>query len=50
MKGKKVIKAVKMIKKYCIKQNDCKKCPLSNKYGFCDIGKLTPDTWEIPKK
>lgn len=43
MKTKKVIKAIKSVRKYCKKQTTCLNCGL-NGIGFCGV---VPDGWNI---
>ena len=54
MKTKKLIKALKTIRKFCKKHSFCKRCPLGEIDEYCDcvycgIDNISPDNWDIAK-
>lgn len=47
---KEVIKAAEKIKKYCKgKELECIKCPFDNLNDGCELTKVIPEYWKLPK-
>lgn len=35
------------VKKLCVSCNDCRKCPLRDKDGFCRFMNTSPNNWRL---
>lgn len=46
MKTKKIIKALKVLKKYCESQAECECCPFVDGYD-CVLRNVSPNNWDI---
>lgn len=46
MKTKKIIKALKVLKKYCESQAECEGCPFEDGYD-CVLCNVSPNNWDI---
>ena len=46
----KLTEALVLLKKTCVDNEDCYKCPLGDSNGECKINEESPSNWDIPEK